>query len=342
MSHELENAQSMVWTSQVPWHGLGIELDPEAGAKAWMKAAGLDWTVSKEPMFVTLPDGSMSTVKGKKGSDYSVLLRHKKSGFDESDIFGPVGPEWIPVQNHEVFSFVQKFCEAGHMTMETCGSLKGGTEIWALCKFSDTFEPIKGDPMNGYLLFHSAHVWGKGNQVRLTPIRVVCNNTLTMAIGSKGSSVFRLPHIKAFDEEVQIAATQALGLATEKLDDFKETVAFLSKAVAKPDQVEEFITELYQPQLLADRKIDSSIILSNNWTPTSENVYEAISLAPGADLKGSKGSWWGALNGVTYVEDHMRVSFQDQSNVLASAWFGGGAKKKLDAMALAMSYAKEA
>lgn len=344
MAHELESASSMIWTSQKPWHGLGIEMDPKEGALAWMKAAGLDWQVVTQPMFTTLPNGQTISVEGRKGNEYRVLVRDKGTNtFAQEDVFGPVGPEWTPVQNEEVFTFMEKFCNSGKMTMETCGSLKGGTEIWALAKFADNFDIAANDEMTGYLLFHSAHVWGKGNTLKLTPIRVVCNNTLTMSLRQNARSAFRMPHTKAFDADVQQAAVTALGLANEQLDEFKAVAEVLSTARADDNKVQEFITKLYQPKELERRvKENDNSPLSDTFTPTSDNVWEAIHLAPGADLKSSKGTWWGAFNGVTYFEDHMRISYQDDSNVLQSAWFGGGAARKERALDLALEYAQAA
>lgn len=347
MSHELEitdGVANMIWTNEVPWHGLGTELDPALGPVHWMKAANLDWEVTKIPMDVNLPNGQRMEVLGSKGSPYSTLVRdHGNGKFDQSDIFGPVGPEWVPVQNSDVFLFLEKFTKSNGMTIETCGALKGGTEIWALLKFADSFDIAKGDEMTGYLLFHSCHVWGKGNQLKLTPVRVVCNNTLTMALSSGAKGTFRMPHTKAFDEEVQTAAITALGLANEQMDTFKTVAEVLSTTRATDSQVQEFIATIYQPKKLAEMKVANDTgPISDIFTPTSDNVWEAIHLAPGAELESSKGTWWGAFNGVTYQEDHMKVSFQDPSNVLQSAWFGGGAKRKEQALDLALVYAQAA
>ena len=347
MSHELEigadGSASMVWADTVPWHGLGTKMDPKEGALAWMKAANLDWKVSLQPMFTTLPDGQNSTVCGRGGDEYKVLVRDQKGKYD---VFGPVGPDWVPVQNQEVFDFLEKFCKAGSMKMDTCGSLKGGTEIWALARFMDDFEIVPGDEMKGYLLFHMAHVWGKGNQLRLTPVRVVCNNTLTMAIGGSGrkkGSAFHMPHIRAFDGEVQKSAINALGLAGSQIDGFREQAIFLTKKKATDEEVQEFIAQIYQPKLIAERELtnDNSPML-DQFSPSAENVWEAVNMAPGCELKGSKGTWWGAFNGVTYFEDHLRISYQDATNVLGSAWFGSGNRRKTVALEIATEYAKAA
>jgi len=344
MSHELEmNADgtaNMIWTDEVPWHGLGMEMDPKKGAIAWMKAANLDWTISKQPMFTELPNGEHVVVEGKRGDNLGVLVRDWGTGeFDqEADVFGPAGPEWVPVQNEEVFTFMEKFCDAGHVEMHTCGSLKGGTEIWALCKYRSDFEIIPGEVMKGFLLFHSPHVWGKAASLRNTLTRVVCNNTLEVAM--KGNR-FSMPHIQAFDQEVQTAAEEAVGLANAQTEEFAEAVQFLAKKRAKRETVQEFLCQIYQPKLLLQRELDNdNTPLMDDFNPSTEAAWDAIQFAPGHALKTAEGTWWGAFNGVTYYEDHLRISHQDDSNILHSAWFGSGSRRKAKAMVLATEYAQ--
>ena len=348
MSHELEinvdGTANMVWTNEKPWHGLGTEMDPKAGAMAWMKAAGLNWEIIKQPMEVTLPNGQKLVVEGKREGELGVLIRDRGDGtFVRSDVFGPVGPEWVPVQNAEVFEFMDRFCKQGKLTMETCGALKNGTEIWALAKYSSNFELIKGDPATGYLLFHSPHIWGKSTSVRNCITRVVCNNTLSMAFGEKGTNMVRMPHITVFDTDVQEKVAETLGLAKQQTEVFKEQVSFLSKKKAKPEQVQEYICQIYQPETLRERELENDTSpLMDSFNPNAEKVWDAIQFAPGHDLKGSKGTWWGTFNGVTYMEDHLRISYSDDSNILHSSWFGSGARRKAQALDLAVEYAKAA
>ena len=340
MAHELEmvNGQAnMVWAETPCWHGLGTQMDPNEGALAWMRAANLDWNVKRMPMFTTLPNNENATVLGRDGGEYGVLVRDHGTGkFAKEDIFGPVGPEWIPTQNEEVFTLMERFCKAGKMKMETCGALKGGTEIWALAKY-DNFELVKGDTAIGYLLFHNAHIWGKSNTIRNTATRVVCNNTLTAALSSNNNGTFRMPHIRAFDEEVQNAAEQAITIANEQNTRFKEAATFLASKKAEAQKVQEFIAKLYQPKL-----VSSNTPLIDNFTRTSMNTWDAITFAPGAELQSAKGTWWGAYNGVTYQEDHMRFFHTDETNVIGSALLGNGARRKEKALDLAVEYAQAA
>jgi acyl carrier protein len=113
---------------------------------------------------------------------------------------------------------------------------------------------------------------------------------------------------------------------------------------ASPDEVQEMIARVYQPELLAERqKTGDTSPLMGEFGPRAENVWQAISFAPGAELETAKGTWWGAFNAVTYMEDHMRESSTgDRSNILSSAWLGGGARRKQEALRLCTEYAKVA
>ena len=113
MAHELEvvdGMANMVWADTPCWHGLGSQMDPKEGALAWMKAANLDWEVVRQPMFTTLPNKKNHTVLGRGGEEYGVLVRERGTGkYEPEDVFGPVGPDWVPTQNEEVFTFMEKF-----------------------------------------------------------------------------------------------------------------------------------------------------------------------------------------------------------------------------------------
>ena len=128
------------------------------------------------------------------------------------------GRDYLPIQNKDVFEFFKRFTEAGHMTMETAGSLKDGGEIWGLAKISEDFELAGDDLIKGYLLINQPHIVGKSMTIKLTPIRVVCNNTLTVALGQSGTASFRMPHVKEFGNDVIQAAENALGLSAGRYD----------------------------------------------------------------------------------------------------------------------------
>ena len=343
MAHQVE---TMAWANDEPWHGLGVEVPATLTPLEMQEAASLDWTVSKRPSY---------TIDAPEWSEDVGLIQADKTFHivrdSDNQILSHCGRDYIPIQNEDVFKFFKRFTEAGHMTMETAGSLKNGGEIWGLAKISEDFELVGEDQIKGYLLINQPHIVGKSMIIKLTPIRVVCNNTLTFALGSAGAS-FRIPHVKAFGDEAIRAAEEALGLSGERMAEFKEAATFLTKKKAKHSDFLEYVGEVYQPIMIADYRRDQELKaqgkLIGELPPLVENfnkypnlAVEALKHAPGASLKSSRGTWWGALNAITYVEDHLHES-EIPGNTLHSAWFGAAANRKSRALDLAVKYARAA
>tara|TARA_R100001244_G_scaffold104829_1_gene77795 strand:+ start:187 stop:1251 length:1065 start_codon:yes stop_codon:yes gene_type:complete len=344
MAHQLE---TMAWTGDKPWHGLGVEVEPNLTPLEMQEAAGLDWTVSKRPSY---------TLDAPEWSENVGLIQADKTFHIVRDtdnrILSHCGKDYIPIQNKNIFEFFKRFTEAGHMTMETAGSLKDGGEIWGLAKISEDFELAGEDHIKGYLLINQPHIVGRSLIIKLTPIRVVCNNTLTFALQRGGTASFRMPHVKVFGDDAVKAAEEALGLSGARMAEFKEMATLLSKKKAKHSDVLEYVGEVYQPTMIKDYRRDQELKaqgkLLGELPPLVENfnkypnlVVNALKQAPGAHLKSAKGTWWGALNAVTYVEDHLHES-EIPGNTLHSAWFGAAANRKSRALDLAVKYAKGA
>ena len=177
----------------------------------------------------------------------------------DNKILSPCGEGYVPFQNSEVMDFFKKFTEAGSMTMETAGSLKDGGEIWGLAKISEDFELAGDDLIKGYLLINQPHIVGRSMTIKLTPIRVVCNNTLTMALQHGGSASFRMPHVREFGDDVIQAAEEALGLSATAMTDFRNNSTLLSKAKAKHSDVLDYVGEIYQPLMIAEYRKEQQL-----------------------------------------------------------------------------------
>ena len=328
MAHNIE---TMAWTGDKPWHGLGIEVAPDLTPEEMLKAAQLEWTVTKRPAY-TLTDPQWHEDVGVMQADGHHFITRDS----DNRILSHCGDDYIPIQNEDIFKFFKKFTEAGHMTMDTAGSLRDGAEIWGLAKIAADFKLAGGDEVKGYLLINQPHVAGKAMTIKFTPIRVVCNNTLTMALAD-GGAAFRMPHIKEFDTSVQSAAEEALGLSERRVKEFQEQAEFLASKQFKSESLMNYIAELYQPSILVEKAkaANDDFIIQEHFNKTSDD------LSPGASMKSAKGTWWGALNGATYVEDHQRRSTA-VGNSLHSAWFGAAANRKAKALNKALEYAKAA
>ena len=325
MAHLVE---TMAYAGEVPWHGLGTKVADNLTPEEMLQAAGLDWTVSRREMFTTQAPGINQIEGTLKTTEYGVLVRDS-----DNRVLGPCGRSYIPAQNAEVFGFFDKFVKAGDMTMGTAGSLNDGKQVWGLANIRQGFKLPDGDEVQGHLLISHPHEWGKSLTIMFTPIRVVCNNTLTMALGQKGER-FRMAHVKAFDGDVKAAAEQALGLATAQLEEFEAACQVLAKAKYSEASLNRFITQLFQPHLLEG--VDD--VDRTQWARTAEHVHQCIHTQPGAEM--SEGTWWSALNAVTYFVDHK--AGRDRNASLTSAWFGPRAATKRQALNLALEYAEAA
>ena len=338
------NVETMAWANDVPWHGLGIKVSGELTPLQMQEAAQLDWTVSKRPSYtIDAPEWSEDVGIMQTPNTFHIVRD------SDNTVLSHCGRDYIPIQNEDVFKFFKRFTEAGHMTMETAGSLKNGGEIWGLAKISEDFELAGDDLIKGYLLINQPHIVGKSMTIKLTPIRVVCNNTLTMALQQGGTASFRMPHVREFGTDVIQAAEEALGLSAQAMTEFRTNSTLLSKAKAKHSDVLDYVAEIYQPQMIAEyrneqllresgKAIGEQARLSEKLYKFPSLVVDALEQSPGANLKSARGTWWGALNAVPYVEDHLRES-QTEGNALHSAWFGAAANRKSKALSLALQRA---
>jgi phage/plasmid-like protein (TIGR03299 family) len=320
MAHELEmigDAASMAYAGDLPWHGLGTKVPSDLSPEQMMKAAGLDWEVEKFPAF--------AEVNGKRiDTGRSALVRTSDNKF-----FDMVGDDWNPVQNREAFEFFNDFIAAGDMEMHTAGSLKGGRNIWALAKVNESFEINGDDKVEGYLLFSNPHQYGKTVDVRFTPIRVVCNNTLTMSLNGTAERMFKMNHRQVFDGDM---VKEVLGVSKDKLARYKEMAEYLSTKRYNNESIVEYFNRVFP--MTTRKEVDPLELQSR----AAKLAYEVLETQPGAEY--AAGSWWQAFNAVTYSTDHLLGRSADTR--LTSAWFGYNQRRKLEAGNLALEMAEAA
>jgi phage/plasmid-like protein (TIGR03299 family) len=319
MSHEVEiiNGQAqMAYAGDVPWHGLGTKVASDLAPSQIMQQAGLDWEVRKE---------SMTTESGAEITGKKALVRSA-----DNKVLDVIGDNWNPVQNSEAFEFFSEYCLAGDMEMHTAGSLKGGQMVWALAKVKESFDILGGDQVDSYLLFSNPHMYGKAIDVRFTPIRVVCNNTLTLSLGQKVANSVSLNHRTAFNPE---SVKETLGIANEKFAKYKETAQFLASKKFSVESLVQYYNEVF-PRTYQGKKevtVKDFADLTNN----AQKAYSFLETQPGAEF--GEGSWWSALNSVTYLTDHQMGREADSR--LTSAWFGANQTRKVKAVEKAVEYA---
>ena len=321
MSHEIE---TIAWANNVPWHGLGKNVSDDLTPKEMLIAAQLDWEVFVEKQCSILADGTV--VENEKKDQ---LIRKRVVGENTYyNSLDSVGEDWKPLQNEQAFSFFKEFVGTGDMKMETAGSLQNGKIVWGLAKVNQSFTLFGGDRVDSYLLFTNPHSYGMTIDVRFTPVRVVCNNTLTMAL-NRNKNFFRSSHRVEFDPN---KAKEALAIATNKLEEYKEQSEFLGSIEFTDGAVNEYFDKVFPVQVVKDK-------VSKNEKKRSRNsllATQALEYQPGKEF--APNSWWQALNAVTYITDHMMGRTQEAR--LENMWYGLVKEKKLQALELAVEYAK--
>lgn len=321
MAHELEmiNGQaSMAYAGDVPWHGLGVKVSNDLTPEQMLKAAGLDWTVDPVNLFAEVGDSKLPT-------GHRALVRSS-----DQKVIDVITNDWNPVQNSEAFEFFNDFVAAGDMEMHTAGSLKDGKIVWALAKVSDSFELFGGrDKVDAYLHFTNPHQYGQSIDVRFTPIRVVCNNTLTLSLNMKSKNMVKVSHRREFDGDM---VKEALGVAKHKLAQYKEMAEHLSKKRYTNESIVDYFARVF-PVLTQKDKARKELSKSATYA-----LEEALNNQPGAEF--GEGSFWQAFNTVTYLTDHIIGRSVDSR--LTSAWYGANKNLKTKALEIAVEMADAA
>jgi len=312
MAHMVE---TMANAGEVPWHGLGVRVPADLHPTQMLEKAGLDWTVRKVPAYAEVAGERVAVGR-------SALVRDS-----DDSILDVVSDDWNVLQNHEAFEFFHDFVANGDMEMHTAGSLRDGQLVWALAKVNDGFELFKGDQVDSYLLFSNPHRYGWSIDVRFTPIRVVCNNTLTLSLNTASKNFVKVSHRRQFDGDM---VKETLGVAKEKLIMYREMAEFLGGRRYTGPKLVEYFKTVFPVTGGPEKKKEMSI--------SASKALDVVHTQPGANF--AEGSWWSAFNAVTYMIDHKLGRSQD--NRLTSAWFGQGKKIKADALELAVKMAEAA
>jgi phage/plasmid-like protein (TIGR03299 family) len=174
------DVETMFYAGQVPWHGIGTAIPHDVNAEQAIKLAQLDWDVETAPIVTN--DQKKTAV-----DDYRVTRR-----IQDNAILGVVPKRFKPIQNRDAFGLFDSVVGEGKAVYHTAGSLQGGSKVWILSKLPQVLEVGKGighvDEVERYLLLSNAHDGTRPLQMLFTPVRVVCSNTLGMALEIKGNT----------------------------------------------------------------------------------------------------------------------------------------------------------
>lgn len=311
MSHLVE---TMAWAGHTPWHGLGERVSNDLTVEQMQKASKTDWEVLRDRL-----------VNERTGeySGWDALVRDR-----DGRQLTMAPPDWHITQNAQAFAFFREFVEEGNMEMHTAGSLKDGQIVWVLAKVKESFTILGRDKVESYLLFTLPHEYGRSIDIRFTPIRVVCWNTLSLSLRTGDvSERVKLSHRKAFDGEF---VKKTLGLSHQKMEKYEEVANLLSSKRYTDETVKQYMQSVFPK--VATAKDDGR--QSKPATVALGNLEKQ----PGSEL--GAGTWWQAFNAVTFSVDH--VNGRTPETRLANAWYGQGREIKNRALEKALEFAKAA
>jgi phage/plasmid-like protein (TIGR03299 family) len=313
--------ETMAYAGELPWHGLGTEVSNDLTPVQMMQKAGVDWQVHEVESFIEFNGNRQKT--GQKS-----LVRST-----DGRILTNVGEDWNPVQNETAFEFFSEFVLAGDMEMHTAGSLRDGEYVWALAKVKESFDVFGEDRVDSYLLFSNPHKYGKSIDVRFTPIRVVCNNTLTLSLNQDSKNGVRLSHRTQFNPEM---VKETLGLAHEKFSKYKEMAEFLGSRKVTAESLIQYYNTVFPNTSRSEtaKEVNQYEDLSRN----AKLCHDALEVQPGAEY--APGTWWQAFNSVTFITDH--IQGRNADNRLHSQWFGQNQARKVQAAEEAVKFAMAA
>ena len=321
----------MAYAGETPWHGLGTDVEGLMTSREALEKAYLDWIVTKELVYQLMNDGTYRAIPSK----YATIRN------DNELPLGIVGSKYTILDNVDAFAFMDEIVQEGLAMYETCGSMKEGRQIWILAKLPNHVTIGEGDEVVPYLLLTNTHDGSGAVKIMPTFIRVVCNNTLQMALGEgRGSkTIYNIRHTKNMADKVD-SARDAIGLINEDFERTKEFYQSLMNVKLTHEELETYFIGAAKLEYNDEGELH----------PRGQNIVTQLfqNMNHETNLVGNmKNTAWAAYNAFTFWVDHQRCisktkglnMTQDQLQTnLSNALMGAGLVDKQKALNLALEY----
>ncbi|MDB5297288.1 MAG: phage/plasmid-related protein [Phycisphaerales bacterium] len=331
MAHEIDTTTgtaAVFAAGTAPWHGLGRVVADAVGSAHAIDLAGLGWRVEQWPVSAVAPDG-WGTVAAR-----SVVANVRA---DTKAVLGVVGRTYKPFQNAEAFAFADAVVGEGKARYESAGSLRGGRRVWLLLKLPGEVRAGPDDVVKPYLLVHNTFDGSGCLRAVLTGVRVVCQNTLTLALGTARGEGVTVRHRGDLAGRVE-DARRTLGLADRRLAAFGREVEVLRGVPMAGGRLDRYFDGLLPPA-----GPDAGEKERHNRLRTLDRLHANF----GNDLNGLpgvRGTLWAAFNAVSEWADHDRrprgaTDLARRENRLEGVWFGAANAAKQAAWRAALELA---
>lgn len=333
MAHMIDESTgraAIAFAGATPWHGLGQQLQRGADIDTWRKAAGLDWEVLRAPVkyerpLIVAEGGTLVT----KQIQETVKNRDVLYRSDTGAALGVVSRSGYKIhQPAEIMEFFGAIARAGAFELETAGALSDGKRIWALAKVGDGANIVGQDRVLPYLLLATSFDGTLTTVARFTGVRVVCNNTITMALHQNTQknaderivTSLKLPHSSRFDPEL---IREQLGIVHGAFDEFLSEARQLAEVGVSQERAQAVVAEVIGKFTSTPAKGQVMDIKATRGFKRVMDLFNDDSIDN--RLAGGKNAW-SLLNAFTRYVDHDRGRTTD--TCLNQAWFGAGESMK--------------
>jgi phage/plasmid-like protein (TIGR03299 family) len=357
MAHEIEYRNgrwsfAFVGERSAIWHRKGQQAGEDWTQEQWQEAAGHNFTVRKVPLIGLLKDraeiGDLSELDDAALDidTHEALIRE-----DTCALLSVVSKEWPEQQNQAGWDFAQPFVDEGLASYNTAGTLYDGGRCFILLKTKDGFSLPGGDDTELYVLVQISHQYGIADECIPTAVRVVCANTLRLAMQAdrqqrkmKGAGqVGKFRHL----EGTKFRVEKAQGLIEAYrlgLGEYAEKAKYLSTKRASPEQTRAYVNRVFQLEELKNGTAKEIERRHEHNKKVVANLLQAVETQPGAEM--SRGSFWSLYHGVTFWEDHGRWIGDDTKRAgseklepVTSKFAGAGSDRKTRAFEVALEMA---
>lgn len=280
-----------------PWHREGTVLDGVLTAAEALQASGLDWEVEKRPLYVRAADDGYVEVPRK----YATVRT------SDGSALGVVGEQYEVLQNEDAFAFADGLVDDGDAKYETAGSLKGGRAVWMLMNVPKGVNiEAEGEATDLYLALSNSHDGTSAITAMVTPVRIVCANTLNLALNGAPRK-WTVRHVGTLESKMH-AARESLGLTFEYADELGRLATELANQKISDNAFERIVADLTDVE------------------KTAEGIIETYRTSPNlANIRGTK---WGAVNAVGEFMEHGKTHRSEEARLLST--YGGAARQMRD------------
>lgn len=334
MAHQIGE---MFFYGKRPWHLLGRELSQPANLEEALQAGGLNWEVATVPI---VPAGEPETLIHQRVA----VVRTDRWPGEPGRVLGVVHPGFRPLQNRTGTEIFDMLLGGGKRVYHTGGYLKQGEVVWLLARLPTEIRVAGSDELEPYLLFTNSHDGSIAIDIRLTTIRVVCQNTLSLAMSkSPAGKVFKQAHDGRI-AQLRTEASQFFAFALQQCKDTETLFTHLAQRPCEEKAFADFLRKLLpDPALPMSAKNNLSVLhaYESRLDKARQSRLQLLEIyregIPAQGVAPAGASWWGGLNAVTAWVDHVQIASGDR---YANNLLGRGDQFKTAALQRIMAMAK--